>query len=81
MKFFDREEKIAAFWWDRKGENEIDLIAQDELDGSCRVFEIKRDRKRIDLDVLKEKFFDCRTDIGLPRMTNPDFTGLSMVDM
>ncbi len=68
-------------WWDRKGESEIDLIAQNELDGSCRVFEIKRDRKRINLGVLKEKFSVCCAAIGLPRTANPEFIGLSMEDM
>ena len=73
------EQRVCDFCG--KGENEIDIIAQNELDGSCRVFEIKRDRKRIDLVVLKEKFSVCRAAIGLPRTVNPEFTGLSMEDM
>ena len=68
-------------WWDRKGENEIDLIAQNELDGRCCVFEIKRDPRRINLDVLKEKFSVCKAAIGLSRTVKPEFVGLSMEDM
>lgn len=29
-------------WWDRKGENEIDMIAEDELSGKAVFYEIKR---------------------------------------
>lgn len=68
-------------WWDRKGENEIYLIAHNELDGTCQVVEIKRDRRRIDLDALKDKFSACRTVLGLPRSAAPTFVGLSMEDM
>ena len=68
-------------WWDRKGENEIDLIAQNELEGVCQVAEIKRDRKRIDLNALKEKFAHCRVALGLPNAIEPTFAGLSLEDM
>ena len=42
-------------WWDRKGENEIDLIAENELDKYAVVAEVKRDKERISVDVLKDK--------------------------
>ena len=42
-------------WWDRKGENEIDLIAEDELDKRAVIAEIKRDPERLSLAVLKGK--------------------------
>jgi len=42
-------------WWDRKGENEIDLVCEDELHGSIDFFEVKRDRGAIDLAILEEK--------------------------
>ena len=41
--------------WDRKGKNEIDLIAVNEIDGIAEVYEIKRDRQRYDEKALKEK--------------------------
>ena len=42
-------------WWDRKGENEIDMIAEDELTGSATFYEIKRQKDDISLGVLKQK--------------------------
>jgi len=46
--------RIGKFW-DRKGTNEIDLIAINEIDGIAEVYEIKRDRQRYDEKALKEK--------------------------
>lgn len=46
--------RIGKFW-DRKGKNEIDLIAVNEIDGIAEVYEIKRDRQRYDEKTLKEK--------------------------
>ena len=42
-------------WWDRKGENEIDMIAEDELSDRATFFEIKRQKEDISLGVLKQK--------------------------
>lgn len=41
-------------WWDRKGENEIDLIAADELNRRLDISEIKRNRKNISVSTLEE---------------------------
>lgn len=42
-------------WWDRKGENEIDIIAVNDLEKTCSVYEIKRQANRINLSKLTEK--------------------------
>lgn len=42
-------------WWDRKGENEIDLITEDELTDSVTFYEIKRQKDEISMGVLKQK--------------------------
>ena len=42
-------------WWDRKGENEIDLVGEDDLSGTLDFYEIKRARTAIDLAVLEGK--------------------------
>ena len=42
-------------WWDRKGENEIDLVCDDEFAGKLVFHEVKIDPRRIDLRRLKEK--------------------------
>jgi len=42
-------------WWDRKGENEIDLVAANETDRRATFCEVKRDASRISLPALREK--------------------------
>ncbi len=47
-------------WWDRKGENEIDLVCENEFRGTLDFFEIKRDVRRYDpagLAAKAEAFF------------------------
>lgn len=42
-------------WWDRKGENEIDIIAENELEKTVKFIEVKRNEARISMDVLNAK--------------------------
>ena len=42
-------------WWDRKGESEIDLIAENELDRTATFYEIKLDIQRYTPSELKRK--------------------------
>ena len=66
--------RIGA-WWDRKGENEIDIVYEDEVDGTMGFYEVKVDPSRFDGDLLREKmalFFTknpdkrtCRHNSGL----------------
>ena len=42
-------------WWDRKGENEIDMIGEDELTDRATFYEIKRQKEEISIGVLKQK--------------------------
>ena len=44
-----------ANWWDRKGENEIDIIAENELDKYVEFIEVKRQKRNIDLSILRSK--------------------------
>ena len=39
-------------YWNRKGENEIDLIAVNEIEGFAEIYEIKKKGKRYDENVL-----------------------------
>ena len=53
-------------WWDRKGENEIDLVCEDESGGMLDFYEIKRERARISLGELERKtvaFFQKNPDL------------------
>ena len=42
-------------WWDKKGENEIDMVALNEFDRICVIAEIKRNPKKLSLPVLEAK--------------------------
>lgn len=46
---------LIGRWWDRKGQNEIDMIAANEIDKTLEIYEIKRNRKNIDFKLLEEK--------------------------
>ena len=68
-------------WWDRKGENEIDIIAEDEVDGKMLVAEVKRDESRGDLDALKEKFAAFSHSYKVGGRKSIEFKILSMAEM
>ena len=42
-------------YWDRKGENEIDLIAVNEIEKKAEIYEIKRNAKRYSESTMHEK--------------------------
>ena len=42
-------------WWDRRGENEIDLVCENEFRGTLDFFEVKRRRRDINLKALESK--------------------------
>ena len=42
-------------WWDRKGENEIDLVCEDEFANRLDFFEIERNPARFDRRALEAK--------------------------
>ncbi len=42
-------------WWDRKGENEIDIITENELDSQLVFYEVKRQKENISIGELKKK--------------------------
>ena len=46
--------KMGA-WWDRKGDEEIDLVCEDELGGEIAFYEVKRDPKRFSDSKLQAK--------------------------
>jgi len=41
-------------WWDRRGENEIDMICEDELEDRAVFYEIKRQADEISIGLLKK---------------------------
>lgn len=66
-------------WWDRKGQNEIDLIAINEFDHTGIVAEIKRNFHKLSLGKLNEKI------VALPKKDFGEYKleakGLSLKDM
>ena len=46
--------KMGA-WWDRKGDEEIDLVCEDELGGEIAFYDVKRDPKRFSDSKLQAK--------------------------
>ena len=68
-------------YWDRKGENEIDLIVVNELDKQAQIIEIKRKVENIDLDVLRDKGVHFLRATGELKDYKITYLGLSMEDM
>lgn len=81
-KMIESEEYTQiASWWDRKGENEIDLIAADELEQKVTFYEVKRQAKDIKLGVLKDKAEHFFQATGKFKKYDIGYQGLSMEDM
>ena len=54
-KFEEEGKYIIGKWWDRKGENEIDLIVADPIKKEAWIYELKKQGERYDAKALKEK--------------------------
>lgn len=68
-------------WWDRKGENEIDIIAADEIENKVIFYEVKRQAKDVNIGIVKNKaelFFQTT---GKFKRYDIEYKGLSMEDM
>ena len=72
--------KIGGFW-DKKGENEIDLIAINETERKALFAEIKRNEKHIRYNALKEKAELLLKDVDALKGYSAEYLGLSMQDM
>ena len=70
-----------GYWHDRRGENEIDIIAEDEVDNTIEFIEVKRQAKNFDEKALKaksESFFKATASFKGYKVRH---RGLSMEDM
>lgn len=74
------EERITAIgsYWDSKGENEIDLIALNDLDKTAIVAEVKRNPKKIDMALLQAKADSIKKELAKYEV---ELRGLSMNDI
>jgi hypothetical protein len=68
-------------WWDRKGENEIDLVAENELDDTATFFEVKRKAENIDMGILEAKAAAFMRATGEFKGYSLSYKGVSMADM
>lgn len=68
-------------WWDRKGENEIDIVAENELNDEATFFEVKRKVGNIDLELLEQKAAVFLRATGVFKGYSISCKGLSMDDM
>lgn len=72
--------KVGA-WWDRKGENEIDIVAVNDFEKEILFAEVKRQKKNIDLGALQEKVYAFMGSVKLYRQYRPILKGWSLEDM
>ncbi|MDO4497948.1 MAG: DUF234 domain-containing protein, partial [Bacteroidales bacterium] len=80
QKYYE-EERVTAVghYWDRKGNNEIDLIALNDIDKVATVAEVKRNPDKFDAQLLQQKYETIKAELG--KYKQVQFMGLSMVDM
>mgnify|MGYP000987947136 FL=1 len=65
-------------YWDNKGENEIDIVAVNEMDMRLEFYEVKRNPKKINIELLKKKSINITS--KFPRYII-EYRGLSLEDM
>ena len=68
-------------WWDRKGENEIDIIAADDLTKQVTFFEVKRKCSELNMKLLAEKSQRFMETTGMYGDYAVNCMGLCMDDM
>lgn len=68
-------------WWDRKGENEIDIIAADEIENKVIFYEVKRQAKDVNIGIVKDKAEHFFQTTGKFKRYDIEYKGLSMEDM
>lgn len=70
-----------GYWHDRKGENEIDIIAEDELEKRLDFIEVKRQSKNFDSALLTTKSETFMKTVGIFNDYEINHRGLSIEDM
>lgn len=77
---YREEESVTTIgqFWDRKGENEIDLIALDDLKKTAVIAEVKLNKAKINLNILKQKSAAIAKEL---QNYTCSFRGLSLEEM
>lgn len=68
-------------WYDRKGENEIDIIAADDLSNTVDFYEVKRNERNADLAILRSKAEAFQKATGQYQRYAIEYHCLSIQDM
>ena len=68
-------------WWDRKGENEIDIVAENELDQQALFIEVKRNIKNYNPELLNSKIAAFTRATGEFKNYNVIQKGVSLEDI
>ncbi len=69
---------MIGSYWDRKGENEIDIIALNDIDRTAMVMEVKRKATKYNAGELERKASVIAGELSKYKVS---FAGLSMDDM
>ncbi len=74
------EDRVTAVghYWDRRGMNEIDVIALNAIDKTAIVAEVKRNADRYDRAVLEAEYETIKSEFG--KFKNVQLMGLSLED-
>ena len=67
-----------GIYWERGNQNEIDIVALDELTKKAIICEVKLNPKKIDINVLKQKSSKLLSELGGYEI---EYKGLSLEDM
>ena len=70
-----------GYWHDRKGENEIDIIAADDINKTVSFYEVKRQKSDIDISILRAKADTFLKATGQYKKYDISYNGLSLGDM
>ncbi len=68
-------------WWNRKGEDEIDIIAIDDLSKSITFYEVKWQKEEISIPILIEKARHFFETTGKCKDYKVEYKGVSIEDM
>lgn len=79
-QMYGEKERVTevSHWWDSQGENEIDLIAIEQIERSATIAEVKRNPKKFDHKLLEEKYEHIRKHL---KGYDVKLIGLSLDDM
>ena len=70
---------LVGNWWDKKGDNEIDVVALNEFNHTGLIAEVKRNERKLDMTKLEEKVGNLpHASFGKYQL---ELKGMSMKDM